>query len=122
MNCFYHSEKAAVGICKSCGRGLCMDCAADIQNGLACKDRCEERAARINKIIDRNPQMIAAANTQVLTQKIVLLLLGLVIMGLGVFVGFDRTIYGVPLILLGVVFLVRGILIARYPAPDKNGK
>jgi VIT1/CCC1 family predicted Fe2+/Mn2+ transporter len=42
MNCFYHSTTAAVGICKSCGKGLCPLCAADLGKGLACKGRCEE--------------------------------------------------------------------------------
>lgn len=28
MNCFYHPKKSAVGICKHCQRGLCIDCAA----------------------------------------------------------------------------------------------
>jgi hypothetical protein len=26
MNCFRHDGAAAIGICKSCGRGLCRDC------------------------------------------------------------------------------------------------
>ena len=26
MNCFYHPEKNAIGVCQVCGRGLCQDC------------------------------------------------------------------------------------------------
>ncbi len=41
MNCFYHAERPAVGICKHCGRGLCTECAALVDDTLACKDRHE---------------------------------------------------------------------------------
>ena len=96
-----------------------MECAADIQNGLACKGRCEERAIRINKMIDRNPQMIAAANSQVLTQRIISVIVGLGLAISGVYIGFESTLPGVSVIALGLVFLFRGIRTARYPTPDK---
>jgi hypothetical protein len=54
MRCFYHYERDAVAACKSCGRGLCPDCAADVGNGLACRDRCEEQVRAVNRIIERN--------------------------------------------------------------------
>lgn len=41
MNCFYHHERPAVGICKQCLKGLCPECAVDLERGLACRDRCE---------------------------------------------------------------------------------
>jgi hypothetical protein len=42
MNCFYHPTVAAVGTCKSCCKGLCPGCAADVGKGLACKSSCED--------------------------------------------------------------------------------
>jgi hypothetical protein len=44
MKCFDHQDRDAVGICKSCNKGLCRQCAADLGNGLACLNRCEDRA------------------------------------------------------------------------------
>jgi hypothetical protein len=41
MNCFYHPTVVAVGTCKSCNKGLCPECAADLGKGLACKGHCE---------------------------------------------------------------------------------
>ncbi len=41
MHCFYHPERAAVGICRHCQRGLCTECAAVVDDSLACKDRHE---------------------------------------------------------------------------------
>jgi hypothetical protein len=52
MICFYHNDMAAVGVCKSCNRGLCADCAADEGSGLACKGRCEERVKQTTAMVD----------------------------------------------------------------------
>jgi hypothetical protein len=61
MNCFNHRERPALGLCKSCGKGLCEDCLIEVPNGLACRNKCEERANCINAIADRNKNPVAAA-------------------------------------------------------------
>ena len=57
MRCFYHEEKEAVGSCKSCGKGLCRECAVDLTKGLACRGHCEADAQAIIQLIDRNIQL-----------------------------------------------------------------
>jgi len=54
MNCFYHSETPAVGICKNCNRGICPSCASELDNGIACKSRCESAVLLINELFARN--------------------------------------------------------------------
>ena len=54
MRCFYHQDKEAVGSCKSCGKGLCPDCAADVGKGLACRGQCEEDVRAVVALVDRN--------------------------------------------------------------------
>jgi hypothetical protein len=54
MICFYHHSIAAVGICKSCGKGLCPECALDLGKGLACKGRCEQDVGALISLIDNN--------------------------------------------------------------------
>jgi hypothetical protein len=78
MNCFNHPDKPAIGICKSCCKGLCLDCAATMPNGLACRNACEARVALINQMIDNNEKVISAANVQVRSSGIFMLLLGAV--------------------------------------------
>ena len=48
MNCYYHPDVPALGVCKHCGRGLCHECAALVQDALACKDRHEEEVSALN--------------------------------------------------------------------------
>lgn len=54
MNCYYHPNQPAVGICKHCQRGLCTDCAADVEGVLACKDRHEEQVRDLEILSARN--------------------------------------------------------------------
>ena len=57
MNCFYHPEAVAVGICKNCQRGLCPSCAAELDNGIGCRGRCEGAVLLLNDLVQRNAQM-----------------------------------------------------------------
>jgi hypothetical protein len=57
MHCFYHQDKEAVGTCKSCGKGVCAECAVDLSKGLACRSRCEESARAIIQLVERNIQL-----------------------------------------------------------------
>lgn len=60
MRCFYHQGTDAVGTCKSCGKGLCVECAVDLGKGLACRGRCEESARAIIQLVDRNIHLSTA--------------------------------------------------------------
>jgi hypothetical protein len=53
MNCFRHQDSSAVGLCKTCFKAVCPECAADVGNGLACKNSCEEKVLQQNAMHDR---------------------------------------------------------------------
>jgi hypothetical protein len=52
MRCFYHQDKEAVGLCKSCGKGVCLACAVDFSKGLACRGHCEDKVQSIIQKMD----------------------------------------------------------------------
>ena len=54
MKCFNHEERDAIGTCKSCGKGICRECAVDMVKGLACRDRCEKAVSDLIALIDQN--------------------------------------------------------------------
>lgn len=58
MRCFYHQDREAVGLCKSCAKGVCAECAVDLGNSLACRNRCEERARSVIKVQDHAIQSL----------------------------------------------------------------
>ena len=47
MRCFDHHDRDAVGTCRVCSKGLCVDCAADLGVALGCKGRHEGLAKGI---------------------------------------------------------------------------
>jgi NAD(P)-dependent dehydrogenase (short-subunit alcohol dehydrogenase family) len=59
MKCYEHLSEEAVGVCLSCGRGLCRACAADAHGGLACRGRCEERVGLLLKAQDESFKVLA---------------------------------------------------------------
>jgi asparagine N-glycosylation enzyme membrane subunit Stt3 len=52
--CFYHPDKPAIGLCKHCQRGLCSDCAALVDDVLACKGRHEEGVRALEDMTKQN--------------------------------------------------------------------
>ena len=112
MNCFNHPDKAAIGFCKSCCKGLCADCAATLPNGLACRSACEDRVTLINRIIDNNQKVISAANVQVRSSGLFVLILGVIfcLIGLVPWITSGSTgtlfIMGIP----GLLFTAFGVI------------
>ena len=78
MHCFNHKDSSAIGLCKCCSKGLCIDCATDLDHGLACKDKHEEQVEAMNMIIKKNAKVYAAAPKNVLIAPIFYLFMGLI--------------------------------------------
>lgn len=38
MKCYNHHDRDAFGICKSCGKGLCLECLKEENGTILCKD------------------------------------------------------------------------------------
>lgn len=100
-----------------------MDYATEVENGLACKDRCEERVNLLNSIIDRNARILTVSNTQLLRNTIFTIVVGTMFCLLGFYMGMGDRTMGVLFGVLGVVFVLRGIFgytrSTRFPEPAK---
>ncbi len=54
MNCFYHPDSPAIGLCKYCQRGLCSECAVIVDDVVACKNRHENEVRQLGQLAARN--------------------------------------------------------------------
>src|SRR5690606_40150270 len=54
MDCFYHPNNPAIGICKYCNRGLCSECTTVIDDVIACKNRHESEVHQLEQLSARN--------------------------------------------------------------------
>jgi hypothetical protein len=52
MRCYQHPSVDAVGICRSCQKGLCRECAVDLGQGLACQNSCEQAVRDLIVMVD----------------------------------------------------------------------
>jgi len=52
--CYYHPDRPAVGLCKYCQRGLCVDCAALAGDSMACKGLHEEQVFAMEVLLQKN--------------------------------------------------------------------
>jgi hypothetical protein len=112
MRCFYHHEKEAVGTCKSCGKGLCSDCAVDLGKGLACRGHCEEDAKAVIQLIDRNIKLTARTESVLQTGSRVRssaatfnLIIGIVFTAWGI-IDIERQKF---ILVLGICFFAYGV-------------
>ena len=78
MNCFEHRDRAAIGVCCGCGRGLCEECVSDVQERLACKGKCEERVKLSSQIVDNHKSVMANTNKQIRVVSLFLFGLGII--------------------------------------------
>ena len=110
MKCFRHNEIDAVGICRACNKGLCVDCAADLGHSIACKGSCEQAAEATHDLVSRT---IVTVRSQ---KRIRYLFPAFII-----FMGLVALFYSLtsnepinPVTLLGVGFLVFGFAMLAY--------
>jgi len=109
MRCFVHRDQDAIGVCKSCQKGLCPVCAVEHDYGLSCKGACEEKAALYERLIQRTRTLTDVQRRFRYVYAGFVLLMGLTFAIWGVW-------YGEPwnfATLLGVVFIVYGLLVLR---------
>ncbi len=112
MKCFNHPEKSAVGICKSCGKGLCPDCAKELRFGLACKDSCIDRVNTINAILDTSQKVRQTANRELKSAGLSGVIIGISFLIFSYFAFNELNQSFLPYMLgtIGSVMLVFGIL------------
>ena len=123
MKCFYHNDKDAVGICKSCKKGLCIDCAVDLGKGLACKNYCEEDVKRLIDISQENIQYASNTSKFLQSKKTgrpniskLFIVVGIIITLCGILPGMPLF----PFFCIGVLFLLYGIIsLIRYLKSQK---
>ena len=107
MECFYHNGTPACGICKSCQRGICRNCCSEVQNGIACLNRCEKNALELDEMIESFKSMQGKSTTLIKSVglgsgEIFHMVLGILFLGFGLYKHQDFMSY------LGAVFLAFG--------------
>ena len=115
MNCYYHQNKVSVGICRYCLKGVCSDCAVDIEGGLACRDKCEQQAKMVVRYLRKSMssaesynKIYANSNKGMLFSSLFVTAIGLTYL---VFPWFYAESDGTWFYLIGIIFLLAGLFL-----------
>ena len=123
MQCFYHLQNAAIGVCKACQKGLCTECVTDLDHGIACKNKHEKQVAMIDSIWGRSENMMSASSRAKNAAPLFILFLGLAFAGFGYFQGSGIKDMG---FVMGCGFVVFSVITFVYNrqafASRKNGQ
>ena len=84
MRCFRHPELDAVGICRHCQRGLCTDCAAQVNAVLACRDLHEQEVAKLTRMVATEIVQAERVQSGYVRNGIFYGLVGVIFAGLGI--------------------------------------
>lgn len=111
MKCFNHPTVDAVASCKSCCRGLCRDCIAEVGRSCSCRNRCEEDVAALNDLFERGRTVYQKTSAAYFRSGIFISLLGVLFLFLGIFsmAGENHTGWSYFLLFVGIVFAGWGL-------------
>ena len=102
MKCFNHPDIDAVGICKNCNKGLCMDCLTEVENGIACTSTCVEEVKLVNSLINRSKKSYRTASGAHMKNAFIYAVMGIVFIIFGL--SNERLTWFLSV--LGILFLV----------------
>lgn len=104
-----------MGCCRSCLKGVCRECAHDVGGGVACRNECEEAARGIIAMVRQGVDQRGVQGSLVRSTRglwsglaLVALLVGVGVAAWGLTLPYFREIS-----LLGIPFLIIGMLMLR---------
>jgi hypothetical protein len=110
MKCFNHPNTDAVGVCKSCGRGLCRDCIAAVGLSCSCKGECEAVVAAQNDLVERGRTAYQKSSAMQMRSGILVMLLGGLFLFFGITrLGPERSTWDYFLLGAGLLFTILGL-------------
>jgi hypothetical protein len=107
MRCFNHPDRESIGCCKACYKGLCSECAVDLEHGLACRTKHEQSVEALHKIALRATRTEASTRRAKYAGAAFTALMGVMFVGYG----YLREGLGGFISLLGAAFLVNSLVV-----------
>ena len=116
MECYYHPGRPAVGLCKACEKGLCRDCFIEIENGGACKNKCEEKVSEIYKMMEFNkryPRAICFEIEKIKNKQYYAFFTAVILIVLGIVNIVKGNSIALPLIIVGIMSCYYGLALKK---------
>lgn len=110
MKCYKHQDRDAIGLCKSCHKGVCPECSVLVGDSIACADSCQENVDTLSHITERNKEIYKSYTEKWSHSIIVYSAGGAVFISLGLYN--PGKIPSWLLITFGIIIIISGIIIS----------
>ena len=107
MRCFNHVDRDAIGSCKACAKGLCMECAVDLGHGLSCRGAHEATVEAYHAMLERSTRIQHVAKNSAQGVPVFLGVVGLLMVAYGMVSAQGVTSFS---FILGCAFIVFGLI------------
>ncbi len=107
MQCFRHEERAAIAVCKHCGKAACPDCSDDTGQGIACGQNCALEIQDAYRLTTRLKQTYGIGSTPPMPASVsTYAFFGVILAAVGTYMSFDRGALDYPSFAMAAVFFV----------------
>ena len=117
MNCYQHNDSTAIGTCKACNKAVCLSCAIDTGNGLACSEQCKTEVLEINQVVEKSKNIYGigknAPKNLIPSGVLVYIFFTVIFLGWAVFEYVINSRTNTYFIVMGLAFMGMGIFAYR---------
>lgn len=116
MQCYRHNDRAAVAVCRHCGKAACADCCEDTGQGVACSASCANEIRDAYLLKERFRQSFGIGHKPPLPSSVVMYgLFGLILLAVGIYLSVNRndTDY-LTFAMAAVFFVMSGLSYKRF--------
>lgn len=116
MQCFRHQERAAVAVCRHCGKAACPDCCEDTGQGISCSENCAAEIEESFRLETRLRQSFGVGSKPPMPASVLMYgLFGLILLVVGLYFSFSRhTPDFLTLAIAAVFFVMAGVTYKQY--------
>jgi positive regulator of sigma E activity len=114
MQCFRHQDRAAIAVCRHCGKAACADCSEDTGQGIGCSPDCAAEIQDSFRLRERLRQSYGIGYPQPVPASVFMYgLFGLILMLVGVYLSYSRHSFDYLTFAMAAVFFVMSFVSYR---------
>jgi hypothetical protein len=107
MQCYRHQDRAAVAVCRHCGKAACPDCSEDTGQGIGCSPGCAAEIQDSYRLRERLRQNFGVGYEQTVPASVFMYgLFGLILLVVGIYLSYSRHDFDYLTFAMAAVFFV----------------
>ena len=110
MRCYQHQDRAAIAVCRHCGKATCTDCCDDTGQGIACSEDCAAELREAYLLATRLKQSFGIGLKPPMPASVSMYaFFGAILAAVGVYLSFSRHQFDYLSIAISAVFPILSV-------------